>query len=167
MAGHTRDVEAQRDRLLEVLRTHGTAFGELGRRFGSTMGLHTTDATALVAILEAQDRGRPLTQSELSHHVGLTTGATSSLLNRLEDAGHIRRARDSADRRVVTLHASEGIDAAVAQFFGPLTDRATALMQRYRPEVLTEFERFLGEYCSTMSAYIKDIEAQERPRPSE
>ena len=166
MAGHTRDFAAQRDRLLEVLRAHGTAFGELGRRFGSAMGLHTTDATALVAILEAQDRGRPLTQSELSHHVGLTTGATSSLLNRLEDAGHIRRTRDSPDRRVVTLHATEGIDVAVGRFFDPLTDRVTTVMQRYPPEVLAEFERFLGEYCSAMDAYVHELETQKSPRPS-
>jgi DNA-binding MarR family transcriptional regulator len=158
------DRSEQRDRILERLRTHGTTFGELGRRFGAEMGLHTTDATALVEILEAHDRGTPLTQSGLSHRIGLTGGATSSLLNRLEDAGLIQRVRTSTDRRVVTLHATEGVDARIAAFFDPLTRRVDAVVRRYPPETLAEFERFLDDYLDVMSGYVDDVSrpAQDR-----
>ncbi|MFI5844705.1 MarR family winged helix-turn-helix transcriptional regulator [Catenuloplanes sp. NPDC051500] len=148
--------EAQRDRLLQGLREHGTVFGELGRQFGARMGLHTTDGHALVEILSAQDRGAPLTQAELGHRVGLTPGATSALLNRLEAAGHVTRSRDSVDRRVVTLRSTDGVEAMVGRFFGPLADRMGAMMSTYPPELLAEFERFLAEVCATMDAYVAE-----------
>ncbi|MET0426078.1 MAG: MarR family transcriptional regulator [Actinoplanes sp.] len=144
----------QRDRLLELLRTHGTTFRDVGRDLGARMGLHTTDAAALVEILEAQDRGEPLTQSGLSHRIGLTGGATSSLLNRLEEAGHVRRVRDSADRRVVTLHATDGVDAKVDNYFDPLTGRVDAMLAGYAPETLAEFERFLTDYLAILADHL-------------
>ena len=146
----------QRDRLLAGLQAHGMAFAELGRQFGARMGLHTTDAHALVEILSAEDRGAPLTQAGLSQRVGLTPGATSSLLNRLEQAGHVTRARDSADRRVVTLRATDGVDGLLHRFFGPLVERVDAMMATYSPEALAEIERFLTEYVATMNGYIDE-----------
>ncbi|BCY09017.1 MarR family winged helix-turn-helix transcriptional regulator [Actinoplanes sp. L3-i22] len=150
--------DEQRDRLLLGLREHGTVFGELGRQFGARTGLHTTDAAALVEILAAQDRGAPLTQVELSQHIGLTPGATSALLNRLEAAGHVTRTRDSADRRVVTLRPTAGVDAMVDRFFDPLTERMGTMMSRYPPELLAEFSRFLDDVCTTMTAYAQENE---------
>ncbi|MBL7258794.1 MarR family winged helix-turn-helix transcriptional regulator [Paractinoplanes lichenicola] len=153
----------QRDRLLAALRNHGLAYGELGRRLGVATGLHQSDAKALTEILEAEDRGAALTQSELSQRIGLTAGATSSLLNRLEEAGHIVRVRDSADRRLVTLRATPGVDALVNDFFGPLAERMGRMMDGYPPELLDEFTRFVDEVCTTMNGYLKDVSAQ-RPQ---
>ncbi|MBU2667432.1 MarR family transcriptional regulator [Actinoplanes bogorensis] len=150
---------AQRDRLLAGLRSHGIAYTELGRRLGIAMGQHQSDAKALIEILEADDHGAPLTQSQLSQRIGLTAGATSSLLNRLEEAGHIVRVRDSADRRLVTLRATPGVDALVDSFFGPLTERMGEMMASYPPEVLAEIERFLGDVSTTMNDYIKEVSA--------
>lgn len=157
MARDAVDRNEQRDRLLQLLRKHGTTFVELGRNLGSRMGLHPTDSTALVEILEAQDRGTPLTASELSRRVGLTGGATSSLLNRLEGAGHIQRARGSTDRRIVILHATDGVEAEIDRYFDPLTERMGAMMQEYPPEMLQEFERFLTGVCETMISYSKTL----------
>lgn len=149
------NMDAQRDRIFAALRTHGIAFREIGRDFGAKMGLHTTDATALVEIMEAQDRGAPLTQAGLSRRIGLTPGATSSLLNRLEDAGHVIRARDTGDRRVVTLRATAGVDAGIGRYFGPLLEQADAMMRDYPPEVLAGIERFLTDYGAMMNDHLK------------
>ncbi|WP_433796162.1 MarR family winged helix-turn-helix transcriptional regulator [Actinoplanes sp. CA-252034] len=160
------DADGQRDRLLQALRAHGTAFTELGRLFGARTGLHTTDAAALVEILSAQDRGEPLTQAALSHRVGLTAGATSSLLNRLEKAGHVIRIRDSADRRVVTLRAADGVDTMVDCFFAPLVARIEAMMAGHSPEALAHAERFITDYVTTMSRFLDDLAAGEAPAPN-
>lgn len=146
----------QRDRLLEVLRAHGMAFAELGRHFGARMGLHTTDAHALVEILSAEDRGARLTQAGLSQRVGLTPGATSSLLNRLEEAGHVTRIRDSADRRVVTLQATEGVEDMLNGFFEPLIDGADTMMRNYSPEALAQVERFMTDMVAMMDKLIEE-----------
>ncbi|SDT23335.1 MarR family winged helix-turn-helix transcriptional regulator [Actinoplanes derwentensis] len=150
----------RRERLQQAFRGHGTAYAELGRFFGARMGLHTTDAGALVEILSAQDRGAPLTQAALSQRVGLTPGATSSLLNRLEKAGHVARSRDSADRRVVTLRATDGVDTMVDDFFAPLLARIDAMMANHSPEALAHAERFLTDYVATMNGYLADLAAR-------
>lgn len=151
------EADAQRNRLLEALRDHGMAFAELGRHFGARMGLHSTDGHALVEILSAEERGVPLTQAALSHRVGLTPGATSSLLNRLEKAGHVTRARDSADRRIVSLRATDGVEEMMSHFFAPLVGHIDAMMARHSPEALTHAERFITDYVATMNRYIDDL----------
>lgn len=142
--------------LLEVLLSYGRAFGDLGRQFGAHAALHVTDGQALVEIVTAQDRGRPLTQSQLSQRIGLSSGATSSLLNRLEEAGHVRRLRDSADRRLVTLQATANVNTLIDHFFTPLGERISALAQTYPPEVLAQFAHFLEELTTLTRAYIHD-----------
>ena len=149
--------DEQRDRLLVALREHGMAFAEFGRNFGARMGLHATDANAVVEILSAEERGTPLTQAGLAHRVGLTPGATSSLLNRLEKAGHVTRARDSADRRIVTLRATDGVDALLDRFFDPLVERVDEMMKDYSPEALAQAERFITDYVATMNRYLEDL----------
>jgi MarR family transcriptional regulator, organic hydroperoxide resistance regulator len=154
MSSETPVSREQRDRLLEALRAHGIVFTELGRGFGARMGLHNTDAAALVEILEAQDGGNPLTQKELGKRIGLTPGATSTLLTRLEDVGHIVRTRSGVDKRIVTLRASDGVERSIDGYFDPLTERLGSVMQRFSPEVLAEVERFLGEVSATMNDYV-------------
>jgi DNA-binding MarR family transcriptional regulator len=156
------EATGQRDRLLAALRAHGTVFAELGRLFGDRTGLHTTDANALVEILSAQDRGAPLTQAALGNRVGLTAGATSSLLNRLEKAGHVIRVRDSVDRRVVTLRAADGVDEMVDRFFAPLVARVDAMMTGHSPEALAHVERFVTDYVATMNGFVADLSRPER-----
>lgn len=156
MTDSTIDAAAQRDRILLGLRMHGVAFAEMGRQFGVDSGLHTTDANALVEILAAQDSGQPLTQTQLSHRIGLTGGATSSLLNRLENAGHIKRARDNADRRIVTLHSTDGVEAMIDTFFDPLAERMGAMLSHYSPEALADIERFLTDVAITMDDYLAE-----------
>lgn len=158
--GAAPDPQTGHRRLLEGLRAHGIAFNELGRRLGAQAGLHVTDASALVEILGAQDSGRPLTQTQLSQRIGLTTAATSSLLNRLEAAGHVRRFRDSADRRLVTLHSTDSAEALVDRFFDPLVMRMSALADTYSPQELAAFTRFLEEICGTMSTYAGEVAGQ-------
>lgn len=93
--------------------------GEINRlvhSFAHTQGLHATDVQALGAILDADE---PLTPGRLRDHLGLSSGAVTACLDRLERAGHIRRSRDSADRRVVHLHYEPTARAAARSFFMP------------------------------------------------
>lgn len=53
------EVAEQRERLMEGLRTYGGHYTELGRRFAAWLGLHSTDATAVLEIAAAEERGTP------------------------------------------------------------------------------------------------------------
>lgn len=155
----------QRERLNEALRAYGASYAELAREFAASEGLHSTDAVALIEILAAEERGTPLSPARLSDRIGLTAGATSTLLNRLELAGHIERSRVHADRRLVTLHSTPEIQTVADDFFHPLGDRIADVMAKHPPALLHEFETLLGDLRTTMEAYIVDITALRDARP--
>jgi MarR family transcriptional regulator, organic hydroperoxide resistance regulator len=146
------DIAAQRAKLLEELRAYGADYSEVARRFATWLGVHSTDATALVEILSAEERGDPLSPARLSERISLTSGATTALLNRLEQAGHIVRSREQPDRRIVTLHSSEQVQGLTDEFFGPLTRRVDAMLSQYPAEVLQQFGTFLSHLRATLNA---------------
>lgn len=144
----------QSERLNEALRAYGATYSELARQFAANEGLHSTDATALIEILAAEERGTPLSPARLSERIGLTAGSTSTLLNRLELAGHVVRSRIHPDRRIVTLHSTPGVQDIADEFFQPLGERIAAVMAKYPPELLGMFEGMLGDLTETMESYI-------------
>lgn len=128
-------------------------YRQLGHVFATSAGLHPTDATALIEILRAEESGAPLSPARLSERIGLTSGATSTLLNRLEDAGHIRRSRVHSDRRVVTLHSTSGIHETADAFFDPLEECIVAVMSVHSPQAREEFVTILSQLRQAIHEY--------------
>ncbi|RSS58951.1 MarR family winged helix-turn-helix transcriptional regulator [Streptomyces sp. WAC01280] len=119
------------------------ANGEINRLvhgFAFAQGLHPTDVQALSVVLDSPE---PLTPGRLREHLGLTSGAVTACLDRLEKAGHIRRARESADRRVVHVHYVAGARAAARSYFMPLAQAADRARLRFDDEELAVALRFL------------------------
>ncbi|MFC8583013.1 MarR family winged helix-turn-helix transcriptional regulator [Streptomyces sp. NPDC057217] len=150
------EVSAQRERLIEGLRSYGGRFSELGSLFADWLGLHSTDAVALLEIAAADERGTPLSPARLSERILLSPSATTALLNRLEAAGHIIRSREHTDRRLVTLRSSAHVQERADEFFRPLGVQMDAVMAEYPPEVLAGFEALLANLCTTMDAHIAE-----------
>jgi len=146
----------QRERLMESLRVYGGHYAELSRRFAAWLGLHSTDATAVLAIAAAEERGTPLSPARLSERISLSTGATTALLNRLEAAGHITRAREHSDRRIITLRSGGHIQERADEFFGPLAHRLDAAMSHYPPQLLERFEAFMADLNTTMDTHLTE-----------
>ncbi|MFV6026670.1 MarR family winged helix-turn-helix transcriptional regulator [Streptomyces sp. NPDC056264] len=157
-------VAEQRERLMESLRIYGGHYAELSRRFASWLGLHSTDATAVLEIAAAEERGTPLSPARLSERISLSTGATTALLNRLEAAGHITRAREHSDRRIVTLRSGGHIQEQADEFFGPLAHRLDAAMSHYPPRLLEQFEAFIVDLNATMTSHLAQGDPA-APRP--
>ncbi|MFI9390314.1 MarR family winged helix-turn-helix transcriptional regulator [Streptomyces bauhiniae] len=149
-------VAEQRERLMESLRIYGGHYAQLSRRFAAWLGLHSTDATAVLEIAAAEERGAPLSPARLSERISLSTGATTALLNRLESAGHITRAREHSDRRIVTLRSGAHIQERADEFFGPLAHRLDAVMSHYPPELLARFEAFMADLNAAMNGHLAD-----------
>jgi DNA-binding MarR family transcriptional regulator len=118
--------------------------GELNRLmqgFAGDHGLHATDVHALAAILDAEE---PMTPGRLREHLGLTSGAVTACVDRLERAGHIRRVRESADRRVVHLHYAADARPAARVYFRPLAEATRAATDRFDQDELAVVLRFLA-----------------------
>ncbi|HEX7119356.1 MAG TPA: MarR family transcriptional regulator [Longimicrobiales bacterium] len=82
------------------------------------LGLHITDHKALRILYG----GGPISAGRLGEHLGLTTGAVTALVDRLEQAGYVRRERDPADRRRVLVAPIRDAarEAKVRSLFEPL-----------------------------------------------
>ncbi|MFF7604439.1 MarR family transcriptional regulator [Streptomyces parvulus] len=130
---------------LHVLASHLRRMnGEINRLvhgFAATQGLHATDVQALAAILDSPE---PMTPGRLRGHLGLTSGAVTACVDRLERAGHVRRVRESADRRVVHLHYVSDARAAARTYFKPLAEAAASARERFDEQELSVVVRFLA-----------------------
>ncbi|PWJ26325.1 DNA-binding MarR family transcriptional regulator [Branchiibius hedensis] len=140
-------------RVHQALRAYGESYLHMGKAFAASGGLYSTDAAAMLEILQAEEAGNPLSPARLGERIGLSSGATSTLLNRLEDAGHIVRNRGHADRRAVTLHSTRGIHATAEAFFGPLEARINAVLASRSGDDLDEFTRLLEQLQQTLDSY--------------
>ncbi len=154
------DDGGHRERLLLGLRAFAGAYTELTRNFAGWLGLHATDAIALVEILTAEDGGVPLSPARLAERVGLSSGATTTLVNRLEAAGYVVRSREHTDRRVVTLRAHATIAPEARDYFAPLARRFDAMLAGHRDEDLARTGALLDEVGTTMAAVLADAAAR-------
>ncbi|MFF2642009.1 MarR family winged helix-turn-helix transcriptional regulator [Streptomyces niveus] len=134
--------------------------GEINRLvhgFANDQGLHATDIQALAAILDAET---PLTPGRLRDHLGLTSGAVTACLDRLERAGHIRRSRESADRRVVHLHYLAGARSAARSHFRPLAEATERARAGFSEPELAVVLRFLA----SVNDELTEVRSPRSPR---
>ena len=94
------------------------------------LGMHLTDHKCAEILL----RTGPITAGDLAQRTGLTTGAITGVIDRLEKAGFVRRAKDPADRRRVVI---EPAPKRIEKEIGPLFD---------------SIGRTMGEVCSRYNA---------------
>lgn len=146
--------QGRQDRLIAAMRAYGGAYTELTRRFAGSLGLHSTDANALVEIIYAEDEGKPLSPATLSAKLGLSRPATSALLNRLEAERHVVRTHEQTDRRVVTLRCRPGIQQPVIAFFTPMSIAVAKVLESYSDGTLDEVERFIAEFSGAILASL-------------
>ncbi|MBA2715115.1 MAG: MarR family transcriptional regulator [Rubrobacteraceae bacterium] len=91
-------------------------------------GMNLTDLQC-VAILTSTG---PTTAGQLAETMGLTTGAITGLLNRMERAGYVRREKDPGDgRRVVIRPVKEALERAGAGLFGGQGEALEDLLSGY------------------------------------
>ena len=77
------------------LRALSTEIDRLDQAAADLYGLNRTDMRALDIV----GRAGPLAPTALARLLGFTTGGVTTVLDRLERAGYVRRRPDPADRR--------------------------------------------------------------------
>ena len=147
------DGSADRRELALLLRRLTVELDAVGQRFAEVHGLNRTDVRALVAIMDAARGGESLTAGRLGAAVDLSSPSVTALLDRLEKVGHIRRTRDSHDRRRVVLEMSDSAMAAGAEHFGALQRDLTAAMGGYSDGELAVVRRFLEDMTRVIEGH--------------
>jgi DNA-binding MarR family transcriptional regulator len=152
-----RGVDGERDQLVQLLQSYATEAERLGQVFAERHGLHPTDLHALLAVMHADRAGQPLTPGRLGEQLGLSSGATTALIDRLERVGHVHRGRDDRDRRRVTLRYGEAAATVAEGFFGPLGIRMDDVVAGYSPAELAAARRFLVDTIAMVRAYRDEV----------
>jgi len=96
------------------------------------LGINSTDLECLDHIVL---RG-PLTAGALAEATGLTTGAITGVIDRLERAGFAQRERDPEDRRKVSVYANPRVLERIAPLFEPMQRAASVAVAPYSDEEL-------------------------------
>ena len=124
------------------------------------LGLHVTDHKCADLIL----RQGSMTAGALANLTGLTTGAITGVVDRLEGAGLARRVPDPNDRRRVVIemvkHSKRSND--VANLFSGIAQATSELLERYSDDELAFLLDFV-ERCNALS-HVETIKLRERGR---
>jgi DNA-binding MarR family transcriptional regulator len=105
------------------------------------LGVTPSDLEALFAL----SRSGPCTPGVLGRHVGLTTGASSRLVERLVKAGLVTRDPDRADRRRVIVTARAEALEEVSKHYAPLNRRLREHLERFADDELRKVLAFVAE----------------------
>lgn len=106
--------------------------------------INSTDLECLGYI---QARGA-VTAGTLAQVTGLTTGAITGVIDRLEQAGLARRERDATDRRKILVRVLPAVAQRIEPLFEPMERAARAALASYRAEELI----FLLDFLKSMNA---------------
>lgn len=102
--------QAKRARLLgelaQEMRQRNGLSASFVRAAAARIGVTVTD----MEVIESLTSTGPMTAGQLAALTGLTTGAITGMLNRLEEAGYVRRERDPEDARRVIVRLSPDTD---------------------------------------------------------
>jgi DNA-binding MarR family transcriptional regulator len=128
------------DELVSEFRTSGNQDSAFDNLAAERLGVNRTDLHALNTIENAGG----LTAGELAAQTGLTTGAVTGVIDRLERAGYARRVSDPDDRRRVKVEVTPEFYARADKIWGPLAaDWESTLSGRFTADELEEVIGFL------------------------
>jgi DNA-binding MarR family transcriptional regulator len=148
---------------VSTTKTHGRAAAialgqELGREMAARtvlfhqavaerLGLGATDHKCLDLALRAGPGGArgasTVTAGELAALTGLTSGAITGVLDRLEKAGFVRREKDPGDRRQVLVCVLPDRRRELEQIFAPMARAWADLCSGYDDEQLALVQGFM------------------------
>jgi len=124
-----------------AMRRTGSLMQLVGQAAADRIGINNTDLNCL-NILSFSGH---MTAGELAKATGLTTASITGVIDRLEEAGFVRRERDPHDRRRVVVRLS--LDKAVsdvASVFAPMLRDWREMARRYSDDELRLIVDFYG-----------------------
>lgn len=136
--------------LTEELRNNSTATIMFHQAIGTKLGLNPTDHKCLDVILKNQ----PITAGQLSDLTGLTTGAITGVLDRLEKVGYVFRMKDPQDQRRIFIHLNqEKAEKDIVPLFRLFGQEINQMLSSYDDEELKKILDFIRQ-CNCL---LKDF----------
>jgi DNA-binding MarR family transcriptional regulator len=152
----------QRKRALEeltgALRSFLSASEAFDEALGTVLGLNPTD----VRCVDLLDQYGTMTAGALAEVAGLSTGAVTFVLDRLERAGFVRRVRDLEDRRRVMVELVPLARDQILALHVGLFEAWRAAAQRFSASDLESIIAFLKEGARLYESQVPVLCSQVR-----
>jgi DNA-binding MarR family transcriptional regulator len=122
-----------------AVRASQTGVDSFDQAVADHLGINRTDSRCIDLI----DQAGGMTAGELAQAAGLTTGAVTAVVDRLEKAGLARRVADPTDRRRVRIETTPLLREYTDTLFGPMVAESQALIAALTDAELERFTEFL------------------------
>ncbi len=139
-----------------VLRQIGAQSVLISDTVAARVGMNSTDLECLDLLYLAG----PTTAGALAAHSGLTTGAMTAVLDRLERAGFVRRRRDRTDRRRVLVEAMPRGVQRIEPFYRPIAAAMASLHERHSERQLAAVVDYLSQALAIGAEHVKWLQTQ-------
>jgi DNA-binding MarR family transcriptional regulator len=127
------------DQVIAALPRWITQLIQINGLIAAKMGVVPTDFHCL----DALHRSGPTTAAVLAGQVGLTPGSVSRMIDRLADAGCVKRVPDPDDRRRILIEpTAEGL-ARITTYYAGLTARTRETLADFDDDQLRTLLRFV------------------------
>lgn len=137
----------------------GTESTLLAHAVADRLGITLTDSLCL----DVLDFTGPTTPGRLAEALGLTSGAITGVIDRLEEDGFVRREPDPHDRRRVIVHLLTERMPDIVRLFEPMAEGWQELLSSYSPKELALVLRFC-ERANELLRHTTDT-ARSEPKP--
>jgi DNA-binding MarR family transcriptional regulator len=149
------------DELVDEVRRSQEATARFDQAVAETLGLNRTD----MRCVDVLHREGPLTAGRLAEQTGLSTGAMTTAIDRLERSGYARRVRDAADRRRVLVELAPRAQD-ISAFYAEHAAYAERLYHRHTAKQLELLLRFVRESREFNELQAARLEQANRRRPT-
>jgi DNA-binding MarR family transcriptional regulator len=163
--------DSTRQQLLETVTDEGRKMSTrsvlMHTAIADKLGLNPSDHKCADLI---HGQGQPLSAGRLAELTGLSTGAITGVLDRLELAGFVARTQDPNDRRRVMIRYTPERAPDLRHFFLPLRQAMLDSCERYSNEelgVIIDFMRSTALVIEEQVARLSKLELRALVQPAE
>ena len=135
--------------VLDAIRRWREAEQRVSFQSRNDMQLGENDMKALRFLVLCKTQGIAATPGVLADHLGVSSAATTKLLDRLEAAGHIQRSPHPTDRRAITITITQSTHEQVRDTVGKTHAHRFEAAARLTPGERETVIRFLADLSST------------------
>ncbi|MEU9336281.1 MarR family transcriptional regulator [Streptomyces sp. NPDC048290] len=145
------------DQIVGALPEWITQLIQINSLIAHRMGVVATDFHCLHAL----HQDGPATASVLAGRVGLTPGSTSRMIDRLADAGCVKRVPDPDDRRRIVIEPTEeGLDR-ITTYYAGLTARTHGDLADFDDDQLHTLLRFVESARDSAAVEVDRLRSTE------
>jgi DNA-binding MarR family transcriptional regulator len=112
--------------------------------------------------MELIGRHGPLTAGRLAEESGLTTGAVTFILDRLEEAGMVTRRRDTADRRRVWVEIEPDAWNRLQEMQQPVAEQMREVTQHFKADELAVVRDYMRQAKEVFQRQVRDALGEAR-----